>query len=71
MTVINAKRGSNTNLVSFLLIGPVSDELEDDFFRKLFFELNFECADARSCTIKRSVNVVLRVNMPEDHPVPK
>jgi hypothetical protein len=45
--------------------------LEHNLFRELFFELDFESADAGSCTIKRSVHIVLGVNVPEHHPVTK
>ena len=69
--MVNFKRRINTHLVSFLFVGPIGDDLENYFFRELFFKLNFECAYAWSCTIKRSVNIVLRIYMPKHHLVSK
>jgi hypothetical protein len=69
--VIDLEGSRQTDFVSFLFVGAVGDQLEDDFFRKFLLQVDFEGTNARRSTVKGAVDVVLGVEVTEDNFVSK
>jgi hypothetical protein len=69
--MIDSKGRIDTNLVALLLISPIRPQLKNNLLTKFLPQLDLKGANPTSSTIKRSIHIILRIQMFKDNLIPK